>query len=129
MSEHEWNDDQFNAEGLLYTLSKRLNVNDMKDWYKIKDKDLDSHFEGKLLKKRFNSLENLLSIIYPQFKWRRYKFIDCESHYWNDENNVISFIHDLENDLNVCICKFSYNYEQIEHMNDWYEVNDSQIKK
>lgn len=108
-------------------LSNELNIKSLDDWYEVSLSDLRKQQKFKnissVLKYYGDSLINALLEIYPSspldpsFQWKIFKFKQVPKHYWNDSNNLLSFISYAAKELYI------KNYE------DWYNISSEQIRK
>jgi len=67
-----WSNEE-NHKDFMDWLGKELNFKKMDDWYNISQKAIGENGGGSLLNK-YNSLFNLVSSIYPQYKWNKFRF-------------------------------------------------------
>ena len=75
-------------------------------------KDLQKNYGSTLLKYNKNSHMNLITSVYPNYKWLPWKFSHTPKGYWNDENNIKEYMNWLSEKLNI------------KTMEDWYNVTN-----
>ena len=63
-----------------------------------------------------NSLFNIVSTVYPQYKWLPWRFSNKKKSFWLDSENWKWFMQFAAKELNL------------NEMNDWYNVT-SEVKK
>jgi len=63
-----------------------------------------------------NSLSKALAALYPNFEWKPWKFRWSPKGFWQNKNNVKSFLESLKKDLNL------------QKQRDWFFISNKQIK-
>ncbi len=93
----KWNPDQFLAyqRKLVDSLMKNFAISNLDDWYRVRVSDLRNKPEGvELLNMHGGSLPRLLSSVFPQHKWHKWKWSQLSSQ---------DFLNSLYNSANACI--------------------------
>ena len=98
----------------MKSVSERLNIKNMEDWYKVSLKDI-TNCGGSTLVNMYESHIKLIENVYPNYNWLPWKFNSVPNGYWEDRNNVIKYMNWLSNELHV------NKYE------DWYNVKYEDI--
>lgn len=104
-----------NQKKYMNWLFKELGYTEMEDWYKISQEDLRNNEGHGIL--NFESenealLVSFLNKVYPNYNFLPWKFISVGQKYWNNEENVKSYMDWLFKEL---------NYSKME---DWYSINN-----
>lgn len=104
------------VSSVVNRLQKGLNIHEMKDWYKIKVKDIQKNGGNFLLRKLGRSPSKIVQHIYPDYHWELYKF-ECLPHgYWQSQRNINHFMKTLKVQL------------EIKEMSDWYKITAKDIQ-
>lgn len=104
-------DDFANQRAFIETATRRLNIKQPSDWYKISHQDLNNLGGRTLLKKYKDSRVALLSSLLPDHEWLPWKFSKSSRNFWDDISNQRSFLN-----------WHGKNKLQIQQMEDWYNV-------
>eukprot|EP01127_Copromyxa_protea_P018899 TRINITY_DN6034_c0_g1_i2.p1 TRINITY_DN6034_c0_g1~~TRINITY_DN6034_c0_g1_i2.p1 ORF type:complete len:495 (+),score=68.20 TRINITY_DN6034_c0_g1_i2:18-1502(+) len=96
---------------------EQLNITSLDCWYKITVADVKSRGGGMLLNYYGNSLQKVLEVVYPDHEWISWKFKNCSSGFWKSIDNRREFIMWVGSEIGIC------------DLDDWYKVNQSDLKK
>eukprot|EP01114_Cavostelium_apophysatum_P006968 TRINITY_DN1858_c0_g2_i1.p1 TRINITY_DN1858_c0_g2~~TRINITY_DN1858_c0_g2_i1.p1 ORF type:complete len:606 (-),score=106.11 TRINITY_DN1858_c0_g2_i1:180-1967(-) len=109
--------DVANQKTFLERSAKKLNVQKMEDWYKVKTMDL-AELGGTALMNMFNfSTIKLLQNVYPDFPWVIWRFEKVPSGYWTERAHQREFFDHLAKEFHI------------RTFDDWYEIKLEDIKK
>ena len=96
---------------------KNLKLDTLEDWYSISLSKFKDNGGGIILE-YYPNLVSALSSIYPNYNWSfQSKDYKMPLKYWQDINNVISFMKSIE------------HHYQIKTPEDWYRISIPQITK
>lgn len=97
-------------------LQDRLGIKQWEEWYNIKWKEIIDYGGGALIRKHYeNSYIKALTTVYPERKWKIWKFNQVSPSYWKELKNHKIFFDELFNELNL------------KSWNEWYNVSLMQV--
>ena len=101
-------------------LSAQLNIKTMSDWYNVTITDITLN-GGKGIMKKFNSVKELLEIVYPNYKWDLYRF---------KSGVPKGYLQDLSKSPEDQIKFIEYLVEKLEIKKtvDWYLITSNQLQ-
>lgn len=104
------------ARSFFDLLAKRLQLNDMEDWYQVRSEDVQMNGGGDLLRKH-HSLPSLLQQAYPEHKWFTFKFTRVPVGFWTTRENRLDFMRWLQDQLSI------------KDMKDWNQLTADHLMK
>lgn len=98
-------------------LGNRIGVTELDEWYKVSKQVFNDNYGSGLISKFNGSPLALLSYVYPEHKWDRWRFSRVPNNTWNNLVHVKSFTEHLH-------IKLGFS-----SLDDWYNVtrNDFEI--
>eukprot|EP01114_Cavostelium_apophysatum_P022496 TRINITY_DN815_c0_g2_i1.p1 TRINITY_DN815_c0_g2~~TRINITY_DN815_c0_g2_i1.p1 ORF type:complete len:558 (+),score=47.03 TRINITY_DN815_c0_g2_i1:36-1709(+) len=91
-----------NHRRFLDKLAQKLNINHWEDWYSIQQHHFFENGGTTLLKKYGGSPFSLVSSVYPDFPWKRFRFGRVRGSYWTSELNVREFFDYVAAAQHIC---------------------------
>eukprot|EP01027_Heterolobosea_sp_BB2_P012233 GEZU01017744.1.p1 GENE.GEZU01017744.1~~GEZU01017744.1.p1 ORF type:complete len:473 (-),score=59.32 GEZU01017744.1:360-1778(-) len=122
-SKKQWKDVKAHRQ-FFDEISKRLNITQFEDWYRVRLKDVYALGGASLLKNYYSSsLSAALAAAYPEHEWQPWRFSKMPSGFWNDVANQRRFFDFL--------AKVAFHvHEPIEKLPEaWYTASLSEIEK
>lgn len=110
-------DDARNRREFMDRLGKRFGFKNMKGWYKITQRAIEKNGGRGLLNKFSGSPSMLLRSVFPDHVWETHRFGTVPQGYWNDSENIHTFMRWLGKRIGV------------EEMKDWYKLTKEDVKK
>jgi hypothetical protein len=104
-----------NQRVFLDALGKKIGIK-KEDWHYITVKELCVHGGAGLLYKYRNSKLKMLQSVYPTEEWVPWKFHHASNGFWENENNIRSFLDWLGKILHL------------KNLDDWYRIGRYQIQ-
>ena len=110
-----WHDKK-NQREFFEWLSKDMNLRKPTDWHQVTLKDVIERGGRRLMRRYFeHSLPLALQSIYPEYKWKLWKFEKVSYTFWKDITHQKEFLEDLSECLGLT------------KLDDWYQVTHSNI--
>src|SRR5690606_34282021 len=102
VSKGYWNDIE-NQRSFMDWFGMKLGIKTYEDWLNISRQELE--LGGKIFNTiqtiHDNSIDKLLSCVYPQFEWHPWKFKKLRYFLWNKESNIRSYLLWIAEKLNI----------------------------
>ncbi len=112
-----WKTKKFQLEYLNW-FAKKVGIKKATDWYRIEVLDLKKLY-ARNLTRFYKTVYEIAQFHYPKFKFLAWKFKKIERGHFNKRENVLKYIHWLENKLSIKKKKdwYIYGYENFENNN------------
>lgn len=107
--------EQSNCRKCFDWLTVQLQLKQLDDWYNVKLEDISHHVNSGLLNQYGKSLCTALESVYPEHKWRKWKFHKVPNSCWNEPVNCREFLDWLAVQLHIT------------KKEDWYSVKHSTL--
>eukprot|EP01114_Cavostelium_apophysatum_P016562 TRINITY_DN4740_c0_g1_i1.p1 TRINITY_DN4740_c0_g1~~TRINITY_DN4740_c0_g1_i1.p1 ORF type:complete len:576 (-),score=130.33 TRINITY_DN4740_c0_g1_i1:21-1748(-) len=98
-------------------LAEELGLKDWEDWYQVEVSEIKERGGETLLEYYNGTHAKALPVIYPEHKWRIWKFKRLVNNFWKDKANQRKFLEELAEEL------------KIETLEDWYQIKPAQFGK
>eukprot|EP01114_Cavostelium_apophysatum_P021400 TRINITY_DN7453_c0_g1_i1.p1 TRINITY_DN7453_c0_g1~~TRINITY_DN7453_c0_g1_i1.p1 ORF type:complete len:488 (-),score=137.23 TRINITY_DN7453_c0_g1_i1:47-1510(-) len=97
-------------------LKTRLDIKTYEDWYKLSAQQVIQNGGAGLLASYYaNSISTAVSSVYPEYRWKMWKFEKAPAGFWDDKRNQREFMDDLASAL------------ELNSREDWYRVTVKQV--
>ena len=90
-----WDEYKYQIEYIEW-LGKKLGYSKLDDWYNINIEIFKDNYGSGLLSKYNSSPYQLLSSIYPEYKWLFWKFSRSPNNHWNIKENQLQYMNSLQ---------------------------------
>ena len=77
-------------------LQAHLSLSPLIKWNKVKVADFKKFPHAKTLLSKYKSFFDMLKAVYPEINWIPFERSQIPYNYWNDDNNILSFVEDLK---------------------------------
>lgn len=102
----------------LQDLSKKLGIKKMDDWYTITNQHIRQHGGRGLLKAYHDSHVELITKLFPDHKWQKWKFVRTPHGYWESISNQRVFFEAISEKL-----------PQVSFVDKWYPFTLRDLKE
>jgi hypothetical protein len=93
--------DRKNQRQYADDLFQELHFTKIEDWYGIKSEDMKQRGGSAFLQRHGDSCMRALQFVYPEFNWKLWKFGAVPRGFWDDDNNLHSYVNWLADELNI----------------------------
>eukprot|EP01114_Cavostelium_apophysatum_P003599 TRINITY_DN1359_c0_g1_i1.p1 TRINITY_DN1359_c0_g1~~TRINITY_DN1359_c0_g1_i1.p1 ORF type:complete len:535 (+),score=93.88 TRINITY_DN1359_c0_g1_i1:146-1750(+) len=94
----------------LDDLAKKLKIERLEDWYRVKNSDIEENGGYGLLNMHNRSASQAIMSVYPH-DWKPWKFANRPRDYWEDERHVRDYLAWFEKEVGIT------------SMEDWYGIS------
>jgi len=115
-----WQPERFSSNGyfdkpenqrkFVYGLAKKLGVQKLDDWYRVRREDFVDHGGEALLTRHGSSFVQVLKSVVPDHDWHEWQFPSVSDGFWESRDNRIRFVNWMGKRFGV------------EKPEDWYRV-------